>query len=110
MIEKETNHNSAGRFAFFAARDASFKSAVNSSKFSDSQKISAERVKLGLEMVYSADRVYIEFRKTFISVKVEKPNVRDRKGLTMLETCYANEDFEKCKTAQGVTYRLFRKV
>jgi len=27
----------------------------------------------------------------------------------MLETCYANEDFEKCKTAQGVTYRLFRK-
>jgi hypothetical protein len=110
MIEKETKHKSAGNFAWFAERDARMRSIVNSSLFTEIQKIRAEQVKLGLEMVYSADRVYIEFRKTFISVKVEKPNVRDRKGLSMLETCYANEDFEKCKTAQGVTYRLFRKV
>jgi hypothetical protein len=28
----------------------------------------------------------------------------------MLETGYEQEDFEKGKTAQGITYRLFRKV
>jgi len=109
MIEKETKHKFAGKYAWVAERDARMRSAVNSSLFTEIQKIRAEQVKLGLEMVYSADRVYIEFRKTFISVKVDNPNVRDRKGLAMLETCYENEDFEKGKTAQGVTYRLFRK-
>jgi hypothetical protein len=108
MIEKEREYKSAGKFAWFAERDARLRSAVNSSLFTDEQKLRAERVKLGLEMVYSADKVYIEFRKKFISIKVNKPNVRDRKGLALLEVCYANEGFEKCKTAQGITYRILR--
>ena len=110
MIEKETEHKSAGQFAWFAERDARLRSIVNSSLFSDKQKIRAERVKLGLEMVYSAEKVYIEFRKKFISVKVNKPNVRDRKGLALLEMSYKNEGFEKCKTSQGITYRIFREI
>ena len=110
MITIETEHKSAGKFAWYAERDARLQSAVNSSLYSEIQKIRAERVKLGLEMVYSADKVYIEFRKTFISVKVDRPNVRDRKGLALLETCYDNEGFEKGKTSQGITYRLFRKI
>ena len=108
MNETETKHKSAGQFAWFAERDARMRSAVNSSLFSDAQKLRAERVKLGLEMVYSADKVYIEFRKKFISIKVNKPNVRDRKGLALLEMCYKNEGFEKCKTSQGITYRILR--
>jgi hypothetical protein len=110
MIEKETEHKSAGNYAWFAERDARLRSAVNSSLYSDIQKIRAERVKLGLELVYSADKVYIEFRKKFISVKVNKPSVRDRKGLALLEMCYKNEGLEKCKTAQGITYRIFRET
>jgi len=110
MNETETKHKSAGQFAWFAERDARMRSAVNSSLFTDAQKIRAERVKLGLEMVFSAEKVYIEFRKGFISVKVNKPEVRDRKGLALLEMCYKNEGFEKCKTSQGFTYRLFKKA
>ena len=110
MLTKELETKSAGNFAWFAERDARMRSAVNSSLFSDKQKIRAERVKLGLEMVYHADKVYIEFRKKFISIKVNHPSVRDRKGLSLLETCYKNEGFEKCKTAQGVTYRIFREL
>ena len=110
MITKETEHKSAGNFAWFAERDARMQSAVNSSLFSDSQKIRAERVRLGLEMVYSAEKIYIEFRKKFISIKVNKPNVRDRKGLALLETSYKDEGFEKCKTSQGITYRIFRQL
>ena len=108
MIETEREYRSAGKFAWFAERDARLQSAVNSSLFTDAQKLRAERVKLGLELVYSAEKVYIEFRKKFISIKVNKPNVRDRKGLALLEVSYTAEGFEKCKTAQGVTYRILR--
>jgi hypothetical protein len=85
MIERETEHKSAGKFAFFAARDASLKSAVNASRFSDSQKIRAERMKLALEMVYAAEEVSITNCKKWIRVKVHKALIRDRKNLRLLE-------------------------
>ena len=108
MFETETEHKSAGQWAWFAERDARMRSAVNSTTFSDAQKLKAERVKLALELVYSAEKVYIEYRKKFISVKVHKANVRDRKGLLLLEMCYQNEGLEKVKTSQGVTYRILK--
>jgi allophanate hydrolase subunit 1 len=108
MIESEKEYKSAGQWAWFAERDARMRSAVNSTTFSDAQKLKAERVKLALEMVYSAEKVYIEYRKKFISVKVHKANVRDRKGLLLLEMCYENEGLQKVKTPQGVTYRIIK--
>ena len=108
MFESEKEYKPAGQWAWFAERDARMRSAVNSTTFSDAQKLKAERVKLALELVYSAEKVYIEFRKKFISVKVNKPQVRDRKGLALLEMCYQNEGLEKVKTAQGVTYRIIK--
>jgi len=104
----ETEHKSAGQFAWFAERDARMRSAVNSTTFSDAQKIKAERMKLALELVYNADKIYIEYRKKFISVKLSKPIVKDRKGLALLDTCYKTEGLEKCITSQGVTYRLYK--
>jgi len=108
MFEVETEHKSAGKFAWFAERDARMRSVVNSSHFTDTQKLKAERIKLALELVYNADKFYIEFRKKFISIKVNQPRVKDRKGLDLLEQCYKNEGLEKCITSQGITYRLFK--
>ena len=108
MTEIETNHKPAGQYAWYAERDARLRSAVNSTLYTDAQKIRAERVKLGLELVYNAEKVYVEFRKKFISVKVNKPVLKDRKGLALLEMTYKNEGFVKCKTSQGFTYRLFK--
>ncbi len=108
MFVTETEHKSAGRFAWIAARDARMRSVVNSSLFSDLQKLKAERAKLALEMCYYAKEVHIEYRKTFISVKVDGAEIRDRKGLKLLEQCYTNEGYEKCITKQGVTYRIYR--
>ncbi len=108
MNESEKDYKPAGQWAWFAERDARMRSVVNSTTFSDAQKLKAERVKLALELVYSAEKVYIEFRKKFISVKVQKATVRDRKGLLLLEMCYENEGLEKVKTSQGITYRIFK--
>ena len=106
MIVNETEHKSAGRFAFFAARDASLKSAVNASRFSASQKLRAERMKLGLEMVYAAEQVSITNCKKWIRVKVHKATVKDRKHLALLESDWALEGITKVYTDQGVIYHV----
>ena len=48
MIETETNHKSAGQFAWCAERDARMRSAVNRYLFTQLQQLRAEQVKLGL--------------------------------------------------------------
>ena len=108
MLTKELDSKAAGNYAWFAARDARMNSAVNSSLYSDQQKLKAERAKLALELCYYAKEIHIEFRKTFISVKVDKAQVKDRKNLAMLEMCYTNEGIEKRVTNQGITYRIYR--
>ena len=106
MIVNETEHKSAGRFAFFAARDASLKSAVNASRFSDSQKLRAERMKLALEMVYAAEQVSITNCKKWIRVKVHKGTISNRKQLRLLESDWDSEGITKVYTDQGVIYHV----
>jgi hypothetical protein len=106
MITIETEYKSAGRYAFFAAKDASFKSSVNASRFSDAVKLRAERMKLALELVYSCEEVSITNNKTFIRVKVHKAVIRDRKNLRLLEADWHKEGIEKVLTKQGVIYRV----
>lgn len=104
--ETETNHMSAGQFAWFASRDASLKSAVNASRFSDFQKLRAERMKLALELVYSCEEVSITNCKKWIRVKVHKATVKDRKNLRILEQDWAEQGITKCLTGQGIIYHV----
>ena len=106
MQEKETEHQSAGNYAWYAARDARMKSAVNSSHFTLSQKVKAERVKLALEMVYSCKEVSITFCKKWIRVKVHNGFVKDKKNLLLLENDWTTEGITKVFTEQGIIYHV----
>ena len=106
MITCETEHKTAGQFAWFAARDASMKSAVNASLFSDIQKLKAERMKLALELVYSAESVTITNCKKWIRVKVHNGTIRDRKSLRALESDWTDTGVSKCFTKQGIIYHV----
>jgi hypothetical protein len=106
MLFQETEHQSAGRFAWFAARDARMKSLVNASRFSDSQKLKAERMKLALELVYACEEVSITNCKKWIRVKVHKANIRDKKQLALLEKDWTKEGITKVSTNQGVIYHV----
>jgi len=106
MFEKETEHKSAGQWAWCAARDASMNHAINASRFTQAQLIKAERVKLALELVYSCEEVKITNCKTWIRVKVIKGTIRDRKNLRLLESDWNNEGFVKVFTDQGIIYRV----
>ena len=106
MNEKELDTNSAGYFAFAASRDAKMKSYAASTFYTEAEKVTAERVKLGLEMVYSAKGVYLTFRKKFISIKIDGARVRDRVNLKFLEAEYEQKGYIKAVTDQGITYRI----
>ena len=106
MFVTETEHKNAGKYAYFAARDASMNHAINASRFTDAQKLKAEQVKLALELVYSCEKVDITNNKTFIRVKVFKGTVRDRKNLRLLEADWAKEGIEKKFTPQGIIYSV----
>ena len=106
MIVQEEKYVGAGKFAWFAARDAALRSAVNASLFSDAQKVKAERMKLALELVYAAKEISITNCKKWIRVKVHGGVVRDKKVLKELENDWTNDGITKSVTAQGVIYHL----
>jgi hypothetical protein len=99
----------AAPFAWVAARDAAMKSYAASTLYTEAQKVRAERIKLGLEMVYSARSAFITYRKKFVTIKLDQARVRDRKTLALLEQDYtAQGDITKVVTDQGITYRIAR--
>jgi len=99
----------AAPFAWVAARDAAMKSYAASTLYTEAQKVRAERMKLGLEMVYSARSAFITYRKKFVTIKLDQARVRDRKTLALLEQDYtAQGDITKVVTDQGITYRIAR--
>ena len=108
MIVTETEHKSAGKWAWVAARDASMNHAMNASRFTPAQKLKAERVKLALELVYSCEKVDITNNKTFIRVKVFKGTIRDRKNLRLLEADWDKEGIEKKMTKTGAVIYMVK--
>ena len=72
-------------------------------------RVRAERMKLALELCYSAKNFYINPRGKFITIKIDNPRVKDRANLALLEEDYAAQGITKIVTAQGITYRIPKK-
>ena len=106
MKAQELETKSAGYYAYAAARDASMRAVAMWSLYTDRERVRAERMKLGLEMVYNAKGIHINPRGKFIAVKVDRPQVRDRKNLALLEKDYELLSITKVVTEQGITYRI----
>ena len=106
MKAQELETKSAGYYAFAAARDASMRAVAMWSHYTDRERVRAERIKIGLEMVYNAKGVHINPRGKFIAIKVDQARVRDRKMLALLEKDYELLSITKVVTKQGITYRI----
>lgn len=106
MKASDIDTKDAGKYAWAAARDARIRNYANSSLYTEEQKIKAERMKLVLEMLYTAKSTHINYRKTFITIKLESPVVRDRKNLKDIEATWDSEGITKCISNQGVVYRI----
>ena len=90
---------------WWAARDAHQRNLANKSHYTQQQQIAAERMKLALELVYQAKAIHISYGKKGISIKVDRPVVRDRKELGLLEKGWELAGIVKKISAQGIIYR-----
>lgn len=106
MKAQELDTKDAGFFKYAALMDARAKSWAASTFYSEAQKLQAERMRLGLELVYNAKVIFITYRKKFIVVKVDNARVRDKQNLELLEKGYEMMGITKVVTPQGVTYRI----
>ena len=105
----ETDNKDAGKYAWFAAKDAAFNSAVNSSRFTQTVKIKAERVKLVLEMLYYSNEISITYNKNSVRVKVHNGRPRDKKLIAEWDEIWAQDGIVvKKSTAQGIIYLVPR--
>ena len=109
MQQQELETKSAGFYAYAAARDAAQRSYAASTHYTARQKVAAERMKLALEMLYSARAYHVNFRDKFVAIKLDRPTVRDRKNLAEMETEWAAAGVTKVATAQAVIYRMPKK-
>lgn len=109
MKEKELDTQSAGYYAYAAARDARMRAAAMWSHYTEAERVRAERMKLALELCYSARAFYINPRDKFITIKIDNPRVKDRVNLALLESDYEQEGIVKIATAQGISYRIPKK-
>lgn len=91
---------------WWAARDARMKSAAMWTHYTDKQRVRAERMALGLDMVYANKGIHINPRIKFITIKVDNAYVKDNKTLALLEKDYEAEGITKVVSAQGIIYRI----
>ena len=109
MQERELDTLSAGFYAYAAARDAAQRSYAASTHYTEQQKTRAERMKLVLELVYSAKAFHVNYRDRFIAIKLDRPTIRDRRNLAAIEADWAAAGIVKRTTAQGIIYRIPKK-
>jgi hypothetical protein len=109
MKERELETRNAGFYAYAAARDARMRATAMWSHYTEAERVRAERMKLALELCYSAKNFYINPRGKFITIKIDNPRVKDRSNLALLEQDYVEQGITKIVTAQGITYRIPKK-
>jgi predicted chitinase len=105
MQEKDID-NQPAQWAWAAARDARMRSYSASTGYTDSQKLQGERMKLALEMLYSAKGIHLNFRERFIALKVDQPTVKNRRALAQFEKDWTDAGVSKRVSAQGIIYRI----
>lgn len=106
LNEKDLNNKPAGRFSFAAAKDAGRYSDECRMTFTPSQRAHVETFRDILVLAYSADEVFVNFRKTIISIKLTKPQVRDRKIVRELDAICAERGYVKARSEQGLLYKI----
>ena len=99
----------AGRFAYAAARDADRYSDECRMRYTATQRAQAETMRDIVSLAYMGSNIYINYRKTFIVVKVEKAEVRDRRMVRELDEICAERSYTKTRSAQGIAFRILGK-
>jgi len=110
LQEKELKTQSAGMYAWAAAKDAERYSDECRVVYTPSQRARAETFRDLVEMAYTNVRPEPTYRKKFVVIKVEHGQVRDRKMAREIDAIVAERGYEKTRTAQGFNFRITFKT
>ena len=91
---------------WFAYQDARQRNLSNKSHHSEAVKLQVDRMLAVMDLVYAAQGIYEAYGRRGVSVKVNKPVVKNRKALRELEAQWESQGFTKRISAQGIIYRL----
>lgn len=101
-VDKETR---TAPCAWWAAQDARMKSIANKSKWPSDMHLRVERMKIAMGELY-AGKIYEAYCPKRVSIKVDKPFIRDLKQLRSMEAYWAEQGVTKTQTSTGLLYRL----
>ena len=109
MEEKKLKVMGAGGYARAAAIDAQKRNTNNKSLYSAQQIRDIESAASTLDYVaYFNEKIYVNYRKKFAAIKIDKPRVKSKKAVAMLEEEYLARGWEKVVTPQATIYRAYR--
>jgi hypothetical protein len=102
ITEKDTK---SAPCAWWAAQDARMRNIANKSQWSQDVHLTVDRMMVALDFLY-AGKIYEAYNKKRVSIKIDKPVVKDRKWLKDLEADWAARGITKTVTPQGILYRV----
>ena len=99
---KETNE---APVKWWAYQDARMRNIKNKSHWSADVQLRVERMKVALGELYQG-KIYEAYNVKRVSIKIDKPVVKDARWLRALEADWAKEGITKTQTPQGLLYRV----
>ncbi len=104
-MQTKTKQTSAAPCAWWAAQDARMRSIANKSQWPQAVHLTVDKMKVALGELY-AGKIYEAYNKKRVSIKIDRPVVKDRQWLRLLEAEWALKGVTKTVTPQGILYRV----
>lgn len=101
----DSTEASSKQFAFL---DAARRSSEMQYLYTKEQRNTAITAADLLDSAYTG-KMYINYRKQFIAIKLEAPTVKDPVMLKKIEELFEERNYTKLISSQGIIYRIPRK-
>jgi hypothetical protein len=101
----DSTEASSKQFAFL---DASRRNSEMQYLYTTEQRNTAITAADLLDSAYNG-KLYINYRKQFIAIKLETPTVKDPVMLKKIEELFEERQYTKLISSQGIIYRIPRK-
>lgn len=110
LQEKDLKTVGAGFNALGAAINAELRNREAASTYTSAQRAAAQTVIDIMDLCYNYTNTFKNFRKTFIAVKLENAQVRDKKLAKQVDAILEAKGYVKVKTPQGLVVRMPREI
>lgn len=109
MLTKELDTKSAGFYAYAAAINAAALNSRICSTYTQKERNAAQTAFDIIDSYYSHKKMYINYRKTFIAIKIDAAEAYSKRDVAKLDAVFATKGYTKVITPQGIVYRIPRK-